>query len=371
MRRTDWWDGTEYDEVLSLEPGAVRLDRLNLGAPYLDSHNSYGLENVIGSVVPGSAKIAEGIGTCRILLSRAAGDADTVQKIKDGVIRNNSVGYWLHKIVKTQGDDGSVARWDVVDWEPLEISAVPIPADPGSQIRSRRSDQAKGPPLRACIVETRTSAAAPTATRKDKRMKTKGKAAKRDATAEAEAEKKRLAALRAAQRADDSASDTAEEDEDEDESRTADEDGEEAGDGRDGDAGDDGDDDRDDDADSDEDPDKDGDKGRAPSAAAVQRAAAAAVRAERVRIAKITEMAERASLPKLGKRHLGLDTSAERFGEIVLERLLERQAKRGNPTVSAAAGREVGDAPRNGAADQQSRFDKGASEARALLGKKA
>jgi hypothetical protein len=32
-RRCDW-DGAEYDEVLSLEPGAVRLERLNDGAPF-------------------------------------------------------------------------------------------------------------------------------------------------------------------------------------------------------------------------------------------------------------------------------------------------------------------------------------------------
>ncbi len=75
-------------------------------------------------------------GIAKIKLSSAASDADAVTKIREGVISNISVGYWIHKIEKTEGDDGKVSRWDVVDWEPLEVSAVPIPADPGAQIRS-------------------------------------------------------------------------------------------------------------------------------------------------------------------------------------------------------------------------------------------
>jgi len=84
-----------------------------------------------------------GKGLAKVQLSRAAADADTVQKIKDGVIRNISVGYWTHKIIKTESDGEKVARWDVVDWEPLEISAVPIPADAGAQIRSASARRTK------------------------------------------------------------------------------------------------------------------------------------------------------------------------------------------------------------------------------------
>jgi HK97 family phage prohead protease len=136
VRRYDYWDGTEYDEVLSLDPSAVRLERLNSGAPLLDTHSSDSLDNVIGSVVAGTARIEDGKGLATIKLSSAPSDADTVGKIREGVIKNISVGYWIHKIEKTESDDGKVARWDVTDWEPLEVSAVPIPADPGAQIRS-------------------------------------------------------------------------------------------------------------------------------------------------------------------------------------------------------------------------------------------
>lgn len=137
VRRYSWRDGAYYDEALVMETKAVRLGRMNAGAPFLDSHNSWSLRSVIGSVVPGTAKIRDGKGHATVKLSRAPEDAATVGKIKDGIIRNISVGYVAHRIEKTEpAKDGGVAEWRVLDWEPLEISAVPIPADPDAQVRS-------------------------------------------------------------------------------------------------------------------------------------------------------------------------------------------------------------------------------------------
>ncbi len=79
VRRNSWWDGP-YDEELEVTPQAIRLERLNAGAPFLDTHDSYDISRVLGSIVPGSAKIENGVGTARVLLSRAPGDADAVQK---------------------------------------------------------------------------------------------------------------------------------------------------------------------------------------------------------------------------------------------------------------------------------------------------
>ncbi len=153
VRRSDY-DG-EYDEVLCLEPGAVRLGRLNSGAPFLDTHQDGGLANVIGTVVPGSAKIEDGRGIAKIQLSRAASDADVIQKITDGVVRNVSVGYWTHASTRSDGDPPVITA---TDWEPLEISAVPIPADPGSQIRSadrKRPRDRQSPAQRAAAYARR------------------------------------------------------------------------------------------------------------------------------------------------------------------------------------------------------------------------
>jgi hypothetical protein len=135
VRRRDWQSGEPYSEVLEVTPAAVRLDRLNAGAPLLDTHDDWSLRSVIGSVVPGSARIEGGKGLARVRLSDADGDADVVSKIRTGIIRNVSVGYAIHKAVKTARDDQD-DEWRVVDWEPLEISAVPVPADAGSQFRA-------------------------------------------------------------------------------------------------------------------------------------------------------------------------------------------------------------------------------------------
>ena len=60
VRRRDWRSGTYYNEILEVRSGAVRLDRLNAGAPLLDTHDDWSLSSVIGSVVPGTARIEGG-----------------------------------------------------------------------------------------------------------------------------------------------------------------------------------------------------------------------------------------------------------------------------------------------------------------------
>lgn len=139
VRRRDWRGGGYFNEILVVTPKAVRMDRLNGGAPFLNTHSDYTLASVIGSVVPGSAKIENGLGIARIKLSNAPEDAGIVGKIRDGIIRNVSVAYFLHRVEKTEKDDGD-DDWRVVDWEPYEISAVPVPADAGSQIRKDGSE---------------------------------------------------------------------------------------------------------------------------------------------------------------------------------------------------------------------------------------
>ena len=68
--------GEPHDEELSMAPEHVRLERLNAGAPFLKVHEAHDLDAVIGSVVPGSARIENGQGIARIRLSErdAVGD---------------------------------------------------------------------------------------------------------------------------------------------------------------------------------------------------------------------------------------------------------------------------------------------------------
>ena len=159
VKRYDWRTGVAYEEVLDMTSDAVRLDRLNNGASFLDSHNSWSLGSVIGAVVPGSARIEGGRGYARVQLSRAEGDADRVQKIRDGIVRNISVGYVVHRMRKTDAtEEGGLAEWRALDWEPYELSAVPIPADPEAQVRGAPKDGERTFPC--AIVETRNAAEA-------------------------------------------------------------------------------------------------------------------------------------------------------------------------------------------------------------------
>src|SRR3954469_24466617 len=54
VERYDWMSGTRYVEKLSLDPAHVRLDRLNSGAPLLDTHGGYSVRSMLGAVVRGS-----------------------------------------------------------------------------------------------------------------------------------------------------------------------------------------------------------------------------------------------------------------------------------------------------------------------------
>lgn len=142
VRRRSWIEGA-YDESLRMTPDAVQLDRLNSGAPFLDSHESYSLSNVIGSVVENSARIENGMGVARVRLSTAASDADIVEKIRTAVVKNISVGYTVDAVEKTERS-GEVPLWTVTRWTPLELSAVAIPADYKAQIRSGSTQEGVG-----------------------------------------------------------------------------------------------------------------------------------------------------------------------------------------------------------------------------------
>jgi HK97 family phage prohead protease len=135
VTRFDWYDGEYYDETLSLDPGAVRLDRLNDGGPVLDSHRDDGLGSLVGSIVPGSARIEGGRGLARARLCDAPDVASIVAKVKGGHLRKVSVGYMVHTYERIEHDGGRT-EMRAVDWEPVEISLVSVPADPGAQIRS-------------------------------------------------------------------------------------------------------------------------------------------------------------------------------------------------------------------------------------------
>jgi hypothetical protein len=131
VKRADWARG-EYMEELSLQPGAVRLDRLNKGGPLLDAHHSYSLRSQIGVVQHASVNGSEG--RALVKFSKRAEVEPIFQDVIDGIYRNVSVGYKVHR--KERDETGTTPVERAVDWEPYELSLVPIPADAGAQVRS-------------------------------------------------------------------------------------------------------------------------------------------------------------------------------------------------------------------------------------------
>lgn len=134
VRRASFF-GEAYDEELSLEPAHVRLERLNAGAPFLKVHEIDTLDAVIGSVVPGSARIENGRGVAQVRISERADVEPIWRDIQAGHIRAVSIGYQVHRFDISKPDGGR-ELWRAVDWTPFEISAVPVGADPAAGFRA-------------------------------------------------------------------------------------------------------------------------------------------------------------------------------------------------------------------------------------------
>ncbi|RZF65868.1 hypothetical protein EWE75_04240 [Sphingomonas populi] len=143
VKRFNFYSFEQVIETLDLNPASVRLGRLNSGACVLDSHKSVPLAAAIGSVIAGSAKIERGKGIAKLRLSDTPDVADTVAKIRAGHLRNISVGYEVHTFERFTSNDGGPDELHAIDWEPVEISFVTVPADPGAQVRSGSSNMAR------------------------------------------------------------------------------------------------------------------------------------------------------------------------------------------------------------------------------------
>lgn len=133
--RFDYWTGKRYVEKLSLDPKHIRLDRLNAGAAVLDTHSGYSLANVMGAVEPGSARVEKGVGVATLRFARTPDVENVWQKVRDGIVRFVSVGYRVHKFIEDTAE-GKVPTRTAVDWEPYEVSMVPMPADAGAKVRA-------------------------------------------------------------------------------------------------------------------------------------------------------------------------------------------------------------------------------------------
>src|ERR1041385_9229283 len=80
--------GEKWIEELSTKPGAVRMGRMESGAPLLNSHNSLDIRGVIGIVESGRLK--RGKGTAVVRFSKRTDVEPLSRDVIEKIIRNVS-----------------------------------------------------------------------------------------------------------------------------------------------------------------------------------------------------------------------------------------------------------------------------------------
>src|SRR5271165_3670663 len=136
--------------MLTLDMGGARLDRLNAGAPVFDTHftgddyksvvaGKAGTKAQVGVVNKAWADGTNGMATLKFDLGDEDG-AELFRKVSSGIVQNLSFGAWIYNREKTTvqaqtegkppyGNPNEIGMFTATDWEPFEISVVPVPAD--------------------------------------------------------------------------------------------------------------------------------------------------------------------------------------------------------------------------------------------------
>lgn len=142
VRRYDWYADRYYDEELAMD--GADLSRFQSGnAAVLKDHDTWSIDSQIGVIE--SARIENGEGTATLRLSQRADVAGLVQDILAKIIRNLSVGYIVQRYEITEAP-GEVPVYRAVEWTPLELSFVTVPADPSAASRSQPPSTRSGSP---------------------------------------------------------------------------------------------------------------------------------------------------------------------------------------------------------------------------------
>jgi len=141
-----------FERGLEISHKAIRLERLKNGAPVLNNHHdgSQGERLDVGDVIgrvedawiedsaDGPALIA------RLRLSYISDKEKIIcKKVEAGILKAVSVGAEVHQQKEIESSPEGIKRYVAVDWEPLELSLVAIPADYDSIIRNKPKSKLK------------------------------------------------------------------------------------------------------------------------------------------------------------------------------------------------------------------------------------
>lgn len=112
-------------EILDCTAPALRQGRMQSGANLLCDHDTRDVVGVVESVDIGADRVARAV----VRFGKSARAEEVWQDVRDGIRRNVSVGYMIHKAQLVETKDGT-DTYRVTDWEPYEVSLVSVPADP-------------------------------------------------------------------------------------------------------------------------------------------------------------------------------------------------------------------------------------------------
>jgi len=115
------------DEILDHGGDAIRLDFIGGGtAPLLVDHDRREQVGVVESVTVGNDRVGRAV----VRFGKGARAEQELSDVRDGIRANVSVGYRINRmLLEEAGEDDDTNVYRVVDWTPLEISIVSIPAD--------------------------------------------------------------------------------------------------------------------------------------------------------------------------------------------------------------------------------------------------
>lgn len=139
-----WWGV----EILDVTATSMRQSRLRSGANLLCDHDHKDVVGVIESVEIG----ADRVGRAVVRFGKSARAEEVWQDVKDGIRRNVSVGYMVHKAQLVETVDG-VETYRITDWEPFEVSLVSVPADASVGVGRSLEDASPEPEAAPASVE--------------------------------------------------------------------------------------------------------------------------------------------------------------------------------------------------------------------------
>lgn len=151
-----WWGNL----IVEQSEAAARLGRLNNGAAVLLYHDDFGDPlNHVGVVVRawlGRDKVSRAI----LRFGRSERAELVFRDVVDGIRTKISMGFILHKIVLVEESEDGPSLYRCTDWEPYELSFVPVPAVDSVGVGLAFNTQAAGanaastPPEGADMPET-------------------------------------------------------------------------------------------------------------------------------------------------------------------------------------------------------------------------